>query len=299
MVYGELKLPMGKVLSWVTLFNAALVTGGTVFSSITFQSVHQQYQQAQQHVRESQDRYQDALALMQDVNREAEVIQARISRTIEVMTDEVKHQRDRHMLIIAGEADDVVAAAEDTRILITNLQVQLDQLAALSSQEITASSQQYQAEVFTEQENLQGLSDGIKQSADESLATIKLTQSSVKQAGIKTTEYLNGVKENYLQLTKFNEKALSDSIAIVESERNRSLDEVKLLMQQLEEEIFSSSERVSAIMLEFEDARLALEASRTMAEQAPAGGLPKKPVETSFEKIEREQNDGQKKPELP
>lgn len=299
MAYGDLELPIGKVLLWVTVFNTALVTGGTVFSSITFQSVQQQYQQAQQHVRESQEKYQDAVALMQDVSREAEVIQARISRTIEVMTDEVKHERDRHILIIAGEADDVVAAAVDARTLIENLQAQVDQLAALSSQEIAVTAQQYQAEVFTEQENLQGLRNGIKKVSEQSLAKINATESSVNQTGLKTLEYLNSVQQNYLQMTKLNEKSLSDSMAMVEAERNQSLEEMNALVQALEGEIVSTSKAVSALMLEFEDARLALEAGQIMLEQAPAGGTPEKPIEKSSSGLEGDKSNSKKQPELP
>ena len=127
---GFISIPTAKLLAGVTLFNAVLVGGGTLFSSMTFNSIQANYRDSLVTIRASEKEYQAAVNLLENVSREVDVINARITASIAELSADVKQARDKHILLIESEADQVLEVSVEARSSIGELEQGLSQLAA-------------------------------------------------------------------------------------------------------------------------------------------------------------------------
>ena len=276
-----IKIPTIKILLGITALNLVLVTGGTLFSTITVKSIQSNYEKSLASVRQSEREYQTAINLLENVSREADVINARISASIVALSADVKKARDKQILLIEGEADYVVEAAVEARNQILELEQAVDQQASNSRNKISSDYSEFQTELFTEREHLMSLNEGIDREGKNILARMMVSQTKVIGLSDRSRLELQKLNQRTIELSqKLRADMLQSAAAMTETE-TQTAEMIDEGIAQFRSKLNQSEADLAATVNELEDIRLALQIGQEMLDQAPASGnTPDNKVET-------------------
>lgn len=276
-----IKIPTIKILLGITALNLVLVTGGTLFSAITVKSIQSNYEKSLASVRQSEREYQTAINLLDNVSREADVINARISASIVALSADVKEARDKQILLIEGEADYVVEAAVEARNQIHELEQAVDQQASISRENISLDYSGFQTELFTEREHLISLSEGISQQGKDILARMLVSQTKVIGLSDRSKLELQNLNQRTIELSQKLRADMLQSVAAMSETETQTTEIIDEGIAQFRSKLSQSEADLAATVNELEDVRLALQIGQEMLNQAPASGSrPDNNVET-------------------
>ncbi|MGH1374146.1 MAG: hypothetical protein ACRBBW_19045 [Cellvibrionaceae bacterium] len=266
------KIPTIKILLGITALNLVLVTGGTLFSTITVKSIQSNYEKSLASVRQSEREYQTAINLLENVSREADVINARISASIEALTLDVKQARDKQILMIEGEADYVVEAAVEARTHIRESGQAVAQLVFESKQKISEDYSDFSADVLVVRSHVDSLGEGVSQEGKNTLARMLMSQSKVKEQVDRSKLELQKLNQRTLEISQKMRTDMLQSVAALSDSQSQNTEIIDEGIAQFRLKLSQSEQELAAAVDELEDIRLAFQMGQKMMLEAPAAG---------------------------
>jgi hypothetical protein len=267
-----ISIPTAKLLAGVTLFNAVLVGGGTLFSSMTFNSIQANYRDSLVTIRASEKEYQAAVNLLENVSREVDVINARITASIAELSADVKQARDKHILLIESEADQVLEVSVEARSSIGELEQGLSQLAADTQEKIAEDYRGFEAGVVNENTHLQQLRQRSDQAYASAATSVLNSQVKVDALALSSEIEIQQLNESTVNLFQDVREEILQVELQINSTLEQSTNSMDSAMAQFRTKLAQSDADLVAIMAELEDTRIALQVRRDIMLQAPAAG---------------------------
>lgn len=269
-----IKIPTVKFLLGITGLNLVLITGGTLFSTITVKSIQSNYEKSLASVRQSEREYQTAINLLENVSREADVINARISASIEALTADVKRARDKQILKIEGEADYVVDAAVEARARIRGAESDVDQLVSMSKDKISLDFQNFSEDLLAQHTRINSLGEEISQESQNTMGQIRVSQSKVIELSDRSKRELHNLNQRDLEFSKQLRADMLQSAATLSDIENQTSEVIEKGIAQFRLKMNQSEQELAAALTELDDIRLALRIGQEMMNEIPATGSP-------------------------
>jgi chromosome segregation ATPase len=127
-----------RVLLAVTILNAALFFGGTLLSSITIKSITERYEKAVQIIKETEKDYYDAKSTLDNINREVDVLNAKIIAKIEDITKDINDKKIGAITKIDNSVTAVEQKQEEATPKITTALTTAEQAVSKITASVTA-----------------------------------------------------------------------------------------------------------------------------------------------------------------
>jgi uncharacterized phage infection (PIP) family protein YhgE len=244
-----------RVLLAVTILNAALFFGGTLLSSITIKSITERYEKAVQIIKETEKDYYDAKSTLDNINREVDVLNAKIIAKIEDITKDINDKKIGAITKIDNSVTAVEQKQEEATPKITTALTTAEQAVSKITASVTAVEEK-QEEATSK---ITTALTTVEQAVPKITASVTAVEQKQEEATSKITTALTTVEQAVPKITA--------SVTAVEQKQEEATSKITTALTTVEQAVPKITASVTAVEEKQEEATSKITTALTNVEE--------------------------------